>query len=124
MDQGACVLLLGTLDLGQQGRHRVRPRVGVRPAHERVERPRLALGVTVVKALEVLLSFRLGPGRGDLRDLRISGVHLRRDSTNWRRVSDLTGWWRNRCSWACSTATYTTGRAPPIDDAGLVRSRP
>ena len=83
------------------------------------------LGVAVMEALEVLrwrsASVRV---RAIWAIWRISGVQRRSDSTNWRRVSDPAGWWRNRCSWACSTGTYTTGRAPPIDDAGLVPEPP
>jgi ABC-type transport system substrate-binding protein len=70
----AGVVLLRPFDLGQQRRDVVEPRVGIGPAHEAVERPRLAIVVAGMERLEVLLAFSLGPGEGDLDDL----AHLRR----------------------------------------------
>ena len=51
--------------------------VGVRPAHERVDRLRLPLVMPRVEALQVAASLGLGAGQRDLRHL----AHLRRPAT-------------------------------------------
>jgi hypothetical protein len=69
MVEGADVVILAPLDLGQQERNVVKPGIGVGPSHEGVELRRLSLVMAGVERLEVLLPLRLRSGERDLRNL-------------------------------------------------------
>ena len=84
MLERARVVGIGAIELREQERNVLEPRVGVCPAHEAVERPGVALVMAGMELLEVLPAFCLGPGQRDLDDL----AHLRRPSPE--RLDELT----------------------------------
>jgi len=62
----AIVVGIGPVELGQQERDILETRIGVGPAHEAVERSRLALMVPGVELLEVVPTFFVSAGQRDL----------------------------------------------------------
>ena len=81
--QRALVVGIGPAELREQQRDLLEPRVGVRPAHEPVERSRLPVVVPGMELLEVLAAFFIGAGQGDLDHL----AHLGRPAP--QRLDEL-----------------------------------
>src|SRR5690606_28101472 len=81
--EGVGIVRIGALDLGEEERDILEPRVRVRPADERIERTGRPVAVAGVELLEVLPTFCLRAGERDLRHV----AHLRRPASE--RLDEL-----------------------------------